>query len=99
MMVSLYAHREFRRNLLEASLGTPQRAIITARYTETHFMQHWVRRGSYCTYPHLSLYGDQRELDFWTVALYYILREKNRLEDPRYLVPTSLHAFPALQWR
>ena len=33
-----------------------------------------------------SLFGDDQEVAFWTVALYYMLREKNRLQDPRYKV-------------
>ena len=33
-----------------------------------------------------SLFGDDQEVAFWTVALYYMLREKNRLQDPRYMV-------------
>ncbi len=33
-----------------------------------------------------SLYGDEHEVEFWTVALYYLLREKNRQQDPRYQV-------------
>ena len=39
-----------------------------------------------------SLFGDDQEVAFWTVALYYMLREKNRLQDPRYKVtsPPSL---------
>ena len=39
--------------------------------------------------PH-RLYGDQRELEFWSVAQYYLLREKCRLADPRYQVLTSV---------
>lgn len=35
-----------------------------------------------------GLYGDQREVAFWTVALYYLLREKNRRQDPLYSVHT-----------
>jgi hypothetical protein len=56
---------DFRQAMTESSLGTPHRALITAR-----------------------LYGDQRELDFWSVAQYYLLREKCRLADPRYQVNT-----------
>ena len=36
-----------------------------------------------------SLFGDEQEVAFWTVALYYILREKNRRLDPRYKVSYS----------
>lgn len=32
------------------------------------------------------LCGDQCEVEFWSVALYYLLREKNRMKDPRYNV-------------
>ena len=43
---------------------------------------------THCHAVHLlcSLYGDEQEVAFWTVALYYMLREKNRLQDPRYRV-------------
>lgn len=33
-----------------------------------------------------SLYGDEREASFWSLALYYLLREKHRMEDPKYNV-------------
>jgi hypothetical protein len=30
------------------------------------------------------LFGDEREVEFWRVALYHMTREKKRLQDPRY---------------
>ncbi len=33
-----------------------------------------------------GLYGDLREVLFWRVALYYMLREKHRKRDPQYNV-------------
>ena len=33
-----------------------------------------------------GLYGDCREVLFWRVALYYMLREKHRKRDPQYNV-------------
>ena len=35
------------------------------------------------------LFGDQLEIDFWTVAVYYLSREQARMRDPTYKV----HAF------
>ena len=33
-----------------------------------------------------SLFGDEREMEFWSVALYHILMESKRRQDPRYKV-------------
>ena len=33
-----------------------------------------------------SLFGDKREMEFWSVALYHILIESKRRQDPRYKV-------------
>ena len=43
-----------------------------------------------------SLFGDEQEVAFWTVALYYMLREKNRLQDPRYKVTLLLFKLASL---
>ncbi|KAL5471412.1 hypothetical protein EMCRGX_G029528 [Ephydatia muelleri] len=32
-----------------------------------------------------NLFGDQREANFWSLAMYFILREMCRRQDPRYL--------------
>ena len=43
-----------------------------------------------------SLFGDEQEVSFWTVALFYLLRERNRLQDPRYkVVPLASAIFLA----
>ena len=34
------------------------------------------------------LFGDQVEIDFWTVAVYYLSREQARMKDPSYKVCT-----------
>ena len=34
------------------------------------------------------LFGDQVEIDFWTVAVYYLSREQARMKDPSYKVFT-----------
>lgn len=33
-----------------------------------------------------SLFGDHSEVEFWSLAVYYLLREKHRVSDPRYSV-------------
>ena len=96
--------RGFRQALTESSLGTPHRAVITARWATPPLTVYVVPLSSllFASLPPLSslsgtvvtdlsphrLYGDQRELDFWSVAQYYLLREKYRLADPRYQVNT-----------
>ena len=59
-------------------------------------VSHCVDEVLHCVHPLLtfvhSLFGDEQEVAFWTVALYYMLREKNRLQDPRYKVTHSLQA-------
>ena len=42
-----------------------------------------------------SLFGDEQEVAFWTVALFYMLREKSRLDDPRYKVSLLLSKLPS----
>lgn len=83
--------------LLINPLGTPLSTIIELNFWApsslcmvqvnplgtTHDLKHIT---ALMLFPCSSLYGDEREVDFWTVALYYMLREKNRLLDPRYSV-------------
>ena len=38
----------------------------------------------------VRLFGDQIEIDFWSVATYYLCREQARMKDPTYKVLSTI---------
>ena len=75
---------------MEAKLSTPQRSLITSVYVGKRGRGGEGggegREGETEEGTFFSLLGDEHEMQFWTTALYHMIKEKSRLQDPQYRV-------------